>query len=59
MKANKQKRYQLTEFYCEIHKVWHRITDDKFHRCIDLYNAHYSFKVSPFKTEAAREDNAV
>lgn len=43
--ANNDRVYQLTEFYCEIHKYWHRIIDKRFHRCIRLYKSHYSFKV--------------
>ncbi len=42
-------KYELTEFYCEIHKVWHRLNDDKFHKCINLYASHRSFKVERSK----------
>lgn len=40
----KTERYVLTEFYCEKCKVWHRATDKQFLKCLDRYEAHFSFK---------------
>jgi hypothetical protein len=41
-----RKRYELTEFYCEIHRGWHRITEDQFQKCINLLASYHTFKVS-------------
>ena len=49
-----QKRYELTEFYCEIHRDWHRITDDKFHKCINLFASHHTFKVEIIAGEGGK-----
>ncbi len=43
---NHETIYELTEFYCEEHKGWHRKGDDKFPKCITRFQARHSFKVS-------------
>ncbi len=37
--------YELTEFYCEICKAWHRKNERIFHEHINLFKSHYAFKV--------------
>lgn len=41
-----EKIYELTEFYCEHHKEWHRKDDANFPKCLNHYGAYHSFRVS-------------
>lgn len=38
--------FELTEFYCEEHKVWHRKGETHFPKCLNRFQAYHSFKVS-------------
>ncbi|MFA5299759.1 MAG: hypothetical protein WC389_16360 [Lutibacter sp.] len=51
MKNNIEKRYELTEFYCEKCKGWHTKLDAKFHEHIQLTFAYSSFRVEVLKNE--------
>ena len=39
-------RYILTEFYCEVHKKWHRMNEEQFYKCLNRYDTYNSFKLA-------------
>ncbi len=45
MKTSKEKRYELTQFYCEKCKQWHTKLDLKFYECINIMGKNNSFRV--------------
>jgi len=47
MKSKEEERpkFILTEFYCGIHKAWHRSDEEQFYKCLKRYDSHFSFKV--------------
>lgn len=52
MPQNKvEKRYELTEFYCEICKGWHTKLDEKFQEHIVHTFANTSFRVEVLKND--------